>query len=341
MTANAALILAGGAGTRLWPLSTDDRPKQFLSIFGGESLLQKTWARLNQLVPAGKIFVATNDRYRDLVAGQLPSMPEENILLEPARRNTAPAIAVCCLTIEQRFPGSTVGIFPSDQMIGREAEFLDLLRTAFDFAGRTSSLITIGIRPTGPETGFGYLELGEQLEERVVRLRRFVEKPDRARAEEFVASGRYDWNGGMFIWSNTAFEEELRRSAPEIALGSRAFVAAEESDQRRAIYEAMPSISIDFAVMEKAANVAAVRGDFGWSDVGSWNAVFEIIGSGDALHALRSAGSAALDTSGRPVAIVGLPDVAVVSSERGILVINLNDPEGLSELVKTIEQASR
>jgi len=257
----AAVILAGGAGTRLYPLSSDDNPKQFLKLFDGQSLLQKTFARLLPLVERDAIFVSTNARYRGKCTEQLRDIPEENVITEPSRRNTAPAIALCTFAIEKRLGDCTVAFLPSDHYIGDEPEFARVLGRAFDYASAQDDLVTIGIQPTEPNTGFGYLELGEDLSPGVVRLKRFTEKPSRERAEQFFRAGNYAWNGGIFVWRTSVFRRELQRFAPEIAR------VTEKN------YDDMPSISIDYALMEKASRVATVRGEFGWSDVGSFEAL--------------------------------------------------------------------
>lgn len=254
----AAVILAGGAGTRLRPLSSDENPKQFLRLFEGESLLQKTFARAAQLLPADRIFVSTNVQYADKAREHLPAMPGGNVLTEPARRNTAPAIALCTFAIEQRLGPCTVAFLASDHFIGNEPEFVRVLDRAYAFAETHDTLMTVGIHPTEPNTGYGYLRLGETLDEEVLRVEEVVEKPDLARAEEFLQAGNYIWNASIFVWRSDVFRRELEAAAPEIAR-----VTPEN-------YETMPSISIDYALMEKTPRVATIRGDFGWSDVGSF-----------------------------------------------------------------------
>jgi mannose-1-phosphate guanylyltransferase len=254
----AAVILAGGAGTRLRPLSSDENPKQFLKLFEGQSLLQKTFARAEHLLPADHIFVSTTVQYADKSREHLPAMPHDNVLAEPARRNTAPAIALCTFAIEERLGPCTVCFLPADHYIANEPEFVRVLARAYEYAEQNDALVTIGIQPTEPNTGYGYLEIGGVLEGEVLRVRSFKEKPDLARAEEFLRAGNYAWNGGIFIWRTDVFRRELEAAAPEVAR-----VTFEN-------YESMPSISIDYALMEKAPRVATIRGDFDWSDVGSF-----------------------------------------------------------------------
>lgn len=336
----AILILAGGAGTRLWPLSTDENPKQFLQIFEGKSLLQRTWDRVVKLSSTDRVFVSTNDRYAGKVAEQLPRIRPENILIEPSRRNTAPAIATCCSIMADRIGNPLIGVFPSDHFIGNEKTFIEVVDRAFRFAESGEFLLTIGITPGEASTGFGYLELGQELTEGVVRVKRFVEKPDRASAETFVASGDFLWNGGMFIWRSDLFLRRLSETAPVIAEESRRFVAAARVEDARSIYDAMPAISIDYALMERATDVAAVGGDFDWSDVGSWSAVASRLGGGglSGVYLEDSAGVFVLSSPDKPVAVVGLSNIAVIDSPDGLLVLNLDKAELMSRVVKRIKE---
>lgn len=330
----AILILAGGAGTRLWPLSTDDNPKQFLQIFGGRSLLQNTFARLASFVRPEAIYVSTNERYRSKVAEQLPDVPVGNVLVEPARRNTAPAIAVCCEIIAARLGDPAIGIFPSDHAIGDEPAFREVIDRAFLRAEQSDDLLTIGITPTEPSTGYGYLELGDSIFEGLRSVRRFVEKPDRERAEQFVDSGNFAWNGGMFVWRARAFRDAMRSASPEIAQ----LAARYATNPSPETYEQMPSISIDYALMERAPNVAASTGEFGWSDVGSWQAVARIAGDNLPPHVLAEESRQIFVATGgeKRVAIVGLENIAVIDSPDGLLVVNLDRAELLSSVVRKL-----
>ena len=251
-----ALILAGGAGTRLRPLSSDENPKQFLRIFDGKSLLEKTVARVRGV--AQSVYISTNDAYAAKSQEQAPGVA---VLTEPEHRNTAPAIALCCFEIEQREGECVVAVLSSDHYIADEDEFRRVLTRAYDFAERKESLVTIAIQPTEPNTGYGYLELGPEIERGVQRVNRFTEKPSLDVAKQFLQLGNYAWNAGMFVWRTRVFRREIERASPEIARVTRQN------------YASMPSISIDYALMEKAPNVAALRGDFGWSDVGSFDAL--------------------------------------------------------------------
>jgi mannose-1-phosphate guanylyltransferase len=273
MSTRTALILAGGAGTRLRPLSSDENPKQFLKIFDGASLLQMTFDRVARLMPPESIFISTNEQYASKCAAQLPRLPEVNILTEPARRNTAPAIALCCFAIEALLGDAVVSVLASDHYIADEDEFVRVLDRAYDFAAANDYLVAIGIEPTEPNTGYGYLQLGDEIQPGVNELRRFTEKPSRERAEEFLRAGDYAWNAAMFVWRTSVFRHALENAAPEIASLADRIVSSGDPAKRIEHYEAMPSISIDYALMEKAPRVAAIRGNFGWSDVGTFEAL--------------------------------------------------------------------
>jgi mannose-1-phosphate guanylyltransferase len=273
MTTRTSLILAGGVGSRLRPLSSDENPKQFLRIFDGLSLLQKTYGRVAGVMDPSSIFVSTNEQYASKCVAELPLVPEVNILTEPVRRNTGPAIAVCCFAIEAAFGDAVIAVLASDHFIADENEFVRVLSRAYDFAEANDFLVAIGIEPTEPNTGFGYLQLGDEIWPGVNQLLRFTEKPSRDVAEDFLRAGNYLWNASMFVWRASVFRRALETAAPEIASLADRMVGSGDPGKRVEHYEAMPSISIDYALMEKAPRVAAIRGDFGWSDVGTFEAL--------------------------------------------------------------------
>ena len=367
-----ALILAGGSGTRLWPRSTNERPKPFLALTGGESLLRETFRRAAALAGADNVFVSGRAVHASLLAAELPEVSRSRFVLEPVRRNTAPALALSALAASEDAPDTVLAVLPSDQAVRDEAAFLAALRAAAEAARTHDAFVTIGIPPTRAETGFGYMEVEKEKEgntgnteissnekrgESVAPLRvvRFVEKPTRARAEEFLASGRFFWNAGIFAFRTSYLFEELSRTSPEILdIAHRAYAArkaegsstfkeipsSSSSSSFAEIFSSSPSVSFDVAVMEKARQVLTVPCACGWSDLGSWEAVFEFLGGAPGRNVLEGP-AAAVEGSGnlvlaegRPVRVIGLSDVAVVDSKDGILVMRLGASDALRRCVE-------
>jgi mannose-1-phosphate guanylyltransferase/mannose-6-phosphate isomerase len=320
------LLLAGGSGTRLWPLSTEERPKQFLPLLSEKSLLAETYARVAPL--SSDVWVATAARHEDLVRRELPQVPRERILVEPSRRNSGPALLAAALRFTRDGDPITAAL-PSDQTATDAGAF----RSALERAGaeaESASVVVLGVPPTRPETDFGYLELGEPVPGGASSpVRRFVEKPDGARARSLVAAGDL-WNAGIFVFRPSRLLAEARRVAGDLVSGIEAFLAAERSgDAARAAqaWDALPSISIDFAVMEKAAGIRAVPLRAGWSDVGSWRAVRDLRGGGDGGN---------LVLSDRPVIAPGVVETAIVATDRGVLVLPFDREAGLRDAVERL-----
>jgi mannose-1-phosphate guanylyltransferase/mannose-6-phosphate isomerase len=352
-----ALILAGGSGTRLWPRSTDERPKPFLKLTGGESLLRETFRRAAALAGAENVFVSGRAAHALLLAAELPEVSQSRFVLEPVRRNTAPAIALSALAASEDAPDTVLAVLPSDQAVRDETAFLAALRAAAEAARTHHAFVTLGIPPTRPETGFGYMEIeegkkrnsdfssnrkrGEEAEPR--RVVRFVEKPTLSTAEEFVASGRFLWNAGIFVFRTSYLFEEMERACPNILKIARlAHVARKGGDSSSfaEIFSSCPSLSVDVAVMEKARQVLTVPCACGWSDLGSWDAVFEFLGGAPGRNVLEGP-AAAVEGSGnlvlaegRPVRVVGLSDVAVVDSPDGVLVMRRGASDALRRCVE-------
>jgi mannose-1-phosphate guanylyltransferase len=270
-------IMAGGVGSRFWPGSREARPKQFLDILGvGKSLLQLTFERFLPIVPASHIFVVTHEKYRDLVKTHLPQITDNQILGEPSRNNTAPSVAYTAYKLHGINPDAVFIMAPSDHVVLYESEFMRFIHRALRFAGKNDALVTLGIRPTRPDTGYGYIRYEGETEEpnAVYPVKQFTEKPNLETATHFVASGQYLWNAGIFIWSTKSLIRAFEKYAPDIAQifekGKSAFNTDAEKDWLQTFYPTTRSTSIDYAIMEPAKNVYTIPSAFGWSDLGTW-----------------------------------------------------------------------
>ena len=267
--------MAGGVGSRFWPGSREARPKQFLDMLGvGKSLLRLTFERFLPICPASNIFIVTNAAYRDLVKQQLPELSDNQIIGEPSRNNTAPCIAYTALKLAALDPNANMVVAPSDHIVLQEGVFLEKIRQALAFAGNNDALVTLGIQPSRPDTGYGYIQFGPATEPGIFSVARFTEKPNLDNARQFVASGQYLWNAGIFVWSLPAILRAFENLAPDIFQilqpGQTRYNTPDEQAFIETHYPTTPDISVDFAIMEKSANVFTIPADFGWSDLGTW-----------------------------------------------------------------------
>ena len=343
------IVLAGGTGTRLWPMSRSAKPKQFLALIGDNTLFQNTLLRLKRDPRYSAPVVITNEDYRFLVAEQAQEIGVElaAILLEPAPRNTAPAIAAASIFVLENQAHQIIHVLPSDHLITVDDAYVRALDSA-EAAARAGALVTFGIQPTEPATGFGYIEAGEPLESGAHAVTRFVEKPDLARAEKMLAAGGFFWNSGMFVFDAAVFLEECTTLAPDILAAARASVESAQADLDflrldRPSFEAAPSISVDYAIFEKTSRAAVVPAAITWSDMGSWDAVWKN-GNRDASDNLAQGPVTLAHTTASlvisekyHVVVDGLDDVAVLASEDAIYVGRLSEAQSVSGIVKQLK----
>ncbi len=343
-----AVIMAGGSGTRFWPASRKKLPKQFLAVGGKRSLIAETAARLGTLVPPERRLVVAGQEHVALVRKALRNLPPENVLAEPVARNTAPCVAWAALEVEKRSPGAVHAVFPADHVIGPARTFRKTLQAAAEEARTSGALVTFGIRPTFPATGYGYIEQKQAVSKHgsldVYAVARFVEKPDRARAEQFLAAGRFLWNSGMFVWTTTAILSEMRRSVPELM---RALEKARDNAEIVRLYPTLPSVSVDVAVLEKALSVRVIPADFNWSDVGAWPALPETLPL-DAAHNCIAGGATLLvedatrciayGRRGELIALLGVEDVIVVRAGNALLVAKKDRAQDVKKIVTRLEK---
>jgi mannose-1-phosphate guanylyltransferase len=346
------VIMAGGSGTRFWPLSRAARPKQFLPLGSSdEALLAATVRRLEPLVPAERILIVVAENLAEETRRLLPHLDPAHVLAEPVGRNTAPCVGWAASLIAREDPSAVLAVLPADHHIGAEQVFTDTLARAIA-AAAGGDLVTIGIRPSRPETGYGYIEIGDPIGDGVHRARRFVEKPDSERAKQFVAGGRHLWNSGMFFFRADAVLREIRTHLPELAAGLARFDAAaargEEQAEVRASFGSLPSISIDHGIMEKAASVSVLPGDFGWSDVGSWTTVWELAArdtEGNAFFGdvvpVESRNCYVRAPEGKVVAVIGLDDVVVVDTDDALLVLPRERSQEVREIVEALRRLKK
>lgn len=344
------VIMAGGAGTRFWPLSTQDRPKQFLALTGDRTLIQMSYDRVAGLAPPEKVFVLTSAAYTELVREQLPELPPENVVGEPCRRDTAAAVALAALLVEERYPGETMVVLTADHVIEPVEQFHLALQEAAEGCGG-GRLYTLAIKPTFAATQFGYLEMGEQLEHGTLshfQLSRFKEKPDLETAEEFLKAGNFFWNSGMFVWRTADILAEFEAHLPRHIEVLRPVVSQIDSDAFGEAFARLEPISVDFAILEKATNIGAVVPRIEWDDVGGWLAAERYLrsdGRGNALkgRVLCQSGrdnTVFVEEQGEEVMLLGVSDLVVVRSGGRTLVAHKDSLDDLKASLSELQEMS-
>jgi mannose-1-phosphate guanylyltransferase len=346
--------MAGGVGTRFWPMSTTQNPKQFLDILGtGETLLQQTYNRVSNVCPPENIFVVTSVNYKELVQEQLPKLHVENILCEAARKNTAPCIAYASYKIHKRDPNAVTLVAPSDHLVKKEETFVKAIQSCFDKAEHQDCLITLGIKPTRPDTGYGYIQFiksdVEEKDRRINKVKTFTEKPDSEMATFFVESGDFLWNSGIFVWSTASIIKALETHDPELAHvfreGWEFYNTPKEIDFVNRAYSVCKNISIDYSVMEKAENVYVRSSIFGWSDLGTWGSLYTHINKDENKNALVGKNIITYDCNNcivqvpkdKLVVLQGLEDFIVVESEGILMICKKQDEQQIRNFVNDVK----
>jgi mannose-1-phosphate guanylyltransferase len=353
------VILAGGRGTRFWPLSRRRRAKQLLALAGKRTMIQQTVARLLPLAPSKRFWVIANDYLRGEIMRQLPRLDRRQITAEPVGRNTAPAIGLAAFILARRDPAAVIGLFPSDHVIADEKRFRAVLDEGIRIAAADENIVVLGVRPTRAETGYGYIEAGSALNQDALRVRRFTEKPDAARAAEFLLAGNYFWNSGMFLWSaltlTTALTEHLPNTARLLEQIAAAFGKPSFSSVLQRLYPKCENISVDYAILEprsakgeQQSNIFCLPADFGWNDLGSWNALHEHhtskrralddnVSLSQGLFALHAHGNY-IHAPGKFVAAVGVSNLVVVETEDALLITTRERAQDVGKITEHLDK---
>lgn len=344
------VIMAGGVGSRFWPCSRNNRPKQFLDFFGtGSTLLQQTFKRFCRLIPVENILIVTNADYRQLVMEQLPEIAESQILLEPARRNTAPCIAYAAWRIRAINPEAAMVVAPSDHLILKEDSFLNAIERGLNFVSATDSLLTLGITPSRPETGYGYIQAGAAEQESLYQVKTFTEKPDIDLAKVFVESGEFYWNAGVFMWRVdtiiAAFKKQLPDLYAKFAEGEALMNTEQEQSYINEIFPTCQNISIDYGIMEHASKVYVLCGDFGWSDLGTWGSLYDLSDKDDSGNVslkcqtrwYESKDNIVVLPEGKLAVVQGLEGYIVVESDNALLICKKDDEQRIRQFVNDVK----
>ncbi|MFB9056348.1 mannose-1-phosphate guanylyltransferase [Mariniflexile ostreae] len=352
-----AILMAGGVGSRFWPISTEGFPKQFHDMLGtGDTLIQKTFQRLTKLIPKENIFILTNARYSDLVFEQLPEITKRQVVLEPAMRNTAPCILYASLKIQKENPDALMLVAPSDHWIEDETLFTKNVQQAFDFCKKNNALMTLGITPTFPNTGYGYieydrLETEESQNQEVKEVKQFREKPDYETAKAFISKGNFLWNAGIFIWSANDVIEAFQKKQPKLyklfESGISVYNTDKETDFIQSHYEQAENISVDYAIMETSDNVYVIAAEFDWNDLGTWGSLYDKLDKDISNNAVVNARTLTEDASGnmirtkkdKIVVIDGLQDYIIVDKDEVLLIFPKSKEQDIKRVLQKVKGA--
>jgi mannose-1-phosphate guanylyltransferase len=348
---NYLAIMAGGIGSRFWPASNEEKPKQFLDILGvGTTLLQSTYDRYKNLFHKENIFVVTNSKYNDLVLSQLPNLSLANVINEPSRNNTAPSVAYTSLKIKKLNPDANIVMAPSDHLILKEMEFINIIQKSLDFTSKNDAIITLGIPPDRPDTGYGYIEFNneiDQIADNIYKVKSFKEKPDIATAESYLSQKKYLWNAGIFIFKAENIISAFKKYSPEIFRilhsGYNLFNSDSEKEFIQKNYPTTPNISIDYAIMEKADNIYTIPADISWSDLGTWNSLHAFLNKDNSNNAAIDSKCRFLDSTGniiksshnKKVYIKDLHNYIIVDDNDTLLIYPINKEQEIKDIDKT------
>lgn len=335
-----ALIMAGGKGTRFWPLSTEEKPKQFLNLIGNETMIQMTVNRILPIIPMEKIFVSTGEKYVDLVKEQLPNLPDRNIIVEPEGRNTAPCIALSAMVINRYFENSSMVVLPSDHLIKDEDKFREIIIEGSKFLEKNEGIVTLGMKPDRPETGYGYIKFGENIIQNIKKVDMFVEKPNLETAKRYLNEGNYLWNGGMFLWKSDYIIKEIKKHIPDTyealhSIGNIAESGLQEYINRN--YYRTDSISIDYAVLEKSEDIFVIPSEIGWDDIGTWKSVERYRKKDEKNNIVNSdvstieSNSNMIVNNNKKVVMIGIENVMVVETEEATFIVNKEYMDNLKD----------
>lgn len=349
MKNNYCVIMGGGIGSRFWPFSRQNMPKQFLDFFGtGRSLLQQTFDRFSQIVPVENIFVATNEIYADLVQEQLPELKASQILLEPTRRNTAPCIAYASYRINAINPKANIVVTPADHLILQDANFFRNIQTGLNFVSKYDSLLTLGVKPVRPETGYGYIQVEDSSKDAVQKVKAFTEKPNLELAKVFFESGEFYWNSGIFLWNVKSILDAFHHHLPDVTTrfdqGYDLFNTPEEKAFIEEQYPMCPNISIDYGIMEKADNVYMMVANFGWSDLGTWGSLYDLSDKDEHANTTLKSKSLFVESynnlvtlpEGKLAVIQGLDDYIVAETEDILLICKKSEEQRIKHFVADV-----